>query len=224
MSRIQIIDINCTKEIESFEDQYKFIVKFQCVEDLVDPVEFRVVYVGRAREESYDQMLDRIELDNVRKGTFRFQFDSPPPVVSKIPDDDLLGVTIVMICGYYRNMEFVRIGYYVNVFYDDPELSDNPPFPPQTNRMRRQILMDDVRVTHFAIQWEGDSEQCSDDKTEDYYCQINQYASQLEGRLASAMKRPDLMPPKTGKGNDIPAVFDEDVEMEGGEDEPCLML
>ncbi len=50
------------------------------------------------------------------------QADAPDP--SRIPANDLLGMTVVLLTCSYANQEFVRIGYYVNVDYIDPELFD----------------------------------------------------------------------------------------------------
>lgn len=52
------------------------------------------------------------------------------PDVSKIPDEDVVGVTVVLLTCSYKNNEFVRIGYYVNNEYTDQELVENPPTKP----------------------------------------------------------------------------------------------
>ena len=50
-----------------------------------------------------------------------------PPDISKIPYKDAVGVTVVLLTCSYRNKEFIRVGYYVNNEYTDPELRENPP-------------------------------------------------------------------------------------------------
>ena len=47
--------------------------------------------------------------------------------MKKIPVDDVLGVTVVLLTCSYKGKEFIRVGYYVNNEYDDPELKENPP-------------------------------------------------------------------------------------------------
>ena len=37
---------------------------------------------------------------------------------------------MVLLTCSYRNHEFVRVGYYVNIEYTDPELKENPPLEP----------------------------------------------------------------------------------------------
>ena len=57
--------------------------------------------------------------------------------MSKIPPEDVLGVTVVLLTCSYRDHEFVRIGYYVNNEYTDPELNENPPAQPLFQQVRQ---------------------------------------------------------------------------------------
>ena len=59
----------------------------------------------------------------------------PPPQADApntglIPESDAVGVTVALITCTYRGQEFIRIGYYVNNEYTDPELRENPPLKP----------------------------------------------------------------------------------------------
>ena len=56
------------------------------------------------------------------------QADSPNP--EKLPPDDVVGVTVVLLTCSFQSNEFVRVGYYVNNEYTDPELAENPPAKP----------------------------------------------------------------------------------------------
>lgn len=58
----------------------------------------------------------------------RWQADAPK--TGLIPESDAVGVTVVLITCTYRGQEFIRIGYYVNNEYTDPELRENPPLKP----------------------------------------------------------------------------------------------
>jgi histone chaperone ASF1 len=40
-----------------------------------------------------------------------------------LPSDEILGVTVIIVSASYRDKEFVRVGYYVNTYYDDEELN-----------------------------------------------------------------------------------------------------
>lgn len=42
---------------------------------------------------------------------------TPHPDPAKIPDDDIVGATVIMIQCLYKNKEFIRIGYYISHEY-----------------------------------------------------------------------------------------------------------
>jgi histone chaperone ASF1 len=77
-----------------------------------------------------------------------------PPNPSKIPKEDIIGITAVLITCSYGKTEFVRIGYYVNNAYEDPELELNPPADIKIEKLVRRILADKPRITKFPINWE----------------------------------------------------------------------
>ena len=66
-----------------------------------------------------------------------------------------MGITAVLLtCSYGKN-EFVRIGYYVNNSYEEPEMELNPPAEIRIEKLVRRILADKPRITKFPICWEG---------------------------------------------------------------------
>jgi histone chaperone ASF1 len=54
-------------------------------------------------------------------------WQADPPNVEKIPQDSIIGVTVVLLSCAYKSREFARVGYYVNNDYADPEMRENPP-------------------------------------------------------------------------------------------------
>lgn len=48
----------------------------------------------------------------------------------------------------------MRVGYFINNEYTDPELRENPPPQPQFDKVQRNILGDKPRVTRFKINWD----------------------------------------------------------------------
>lgn len=67
---------------------------------------------------------------------FLFQAKSPDP--SQIPDEDLVGVTVVLLTCSYKDREFVRVGYYVNNEYTEEEMRENPPARPVIEKVHVQ--------------------------------------------------------------------------------------
>jgi histone chaperone ASF1 len=64
-----------------------------------------------------------------------FCFKACPPDPNRIPREDAVGVTVVLLTCSYKNREFIRVGYYVNNEYMDPELKENPPNEPQFDKV-----------------------------------------------------------------------------------------
>jgi histone chaperone ASF1 len=93
----------------------------------------------------------------------KFVLQADAPRVDKLPAEEILGVTVVLVTCSYREREFVRIGYYVNNEYIPEEPTEDPEqaqknFDPSRHlgRVQRQILADKPRVTKFPIPW-GDA-------------------------------------------------------------------
>jgi hypothetical protein len=61
-------------------------------------------------------------------------------------------VYIIKASFHYRGQEFIRVGYYVNNDYGDPELRETqPPSAPQFDKLQRNILATNPRVTRFKV-------------------------------------------------------------------------
>ncbi|CAL1545231.1 unnamed protein product [Lymnaea stagnalis] len=153
MALVNICDVTVLNNPTSFLKPFQFEITFECLEDLPEDLEWRIIYVGSAESMEYDQVLDTILVGPVPGGKHMFVFEADPPDVKKIPVDDIMGVTVVLLTCSYRGKEFIRVGYYVNNEYDDPELKENPPAEVQYNKLTRNILSSEVRVTRFTIPW-----------------------------------------------------------------------
>ena len=131
-------------------------------------MEWKVLYVGSAQDASRDQILDEILVGPVPVGVNKFVLQADAPDPNKLAPEDLLGVTVVLVTCSYKEREFVRVGYYVNNEYHDPNAppppppptdgSEPPPPPPiphpvPPEHIQRQILADKPRVTKFPISW-----------------------------------------------------------------------
>jgi histone chaperone ASF1 len=153
MAAINLLDVMVLNaENAPFLSGFAFQITFECVTKLRGELEWRVVYVGSAKSESLDQELDSVLVGPVPLGVSRFVLDVPAPDPSKIPSDDLLGATAIMITCSYGGKEFVKVGYWVS---NSPK---NPP-PEGTNgrcfgcplRVRAQILKAAVLIPIFPL-------------------------------------------------------------------------
>lgn len=87
----------------------------------------------------------------------KFVFEADAPDTKRIPDADVLGVTVVLLTCAYDGREFIRVGYYVNNEYETEELNSDPPAKPIIEKIRRNVLADKPRVTRFAIKWDSEA-------------------------------------------------------------------
>jgi hypothetical protein len=83
----------------------------------------------------------------------KFTLNAPCPDYMKIPDNDVLGVTAILLCCLYCGQEFFRCGFYLNNVYDNEEMNVNPPEQIVIDKVVRSILADKPRITKFNIDW-----------------------------------------------------------------------
>ena len=179
MSFIQVLNVGVTNNPAKFTDEFQFDITFECLSPGVQhELEWKLIYVGSANDESYDQELDAVMVGPVIVGKNKFVFNAPPPDIQKIPQSDLLEVTVILLTCSYREHEFIRIGYYVNnemeltdaqqTLIDELtqiSLRDNVPVdeqrlaeirgPVTVDNVWRNILTDKPRVTKFNIPWDN---------------------------------------------------------------------
>mmetsp|Transcript_2043 Transcript_2043/g.2856 ORF Transcript_2043/g.2856 Transcript_2043/m.2856 type:complete len:130 (-) Transcript_2043:95-484(-) len=98
-------------------------------------------------------------------------YQAPAPDAKKIPEKDLMGVTIILLTCHYKEKEFIRVGYYVNNYCEDEEfnkkfkdedgkLTKNPPL----SKIKRNIAGSKPRVTRFDIPWDNEQQKIAMDE------------------------------------------------------------
>jgi len=182
MALVNVVNMVVLDNPTNFSNPFQFEITFECLQELEDDLEWKVLYVGSAQDASRDQVLDEILVGPVPVGVNKFVLQADAPDPSKLLEGDLLGVTVVLVTCSYKEREFVRVGYYVNNEYHDPnapppvamipppssgENNDDDAPPPQPlppslpkpipiEHIQRQILADKPRVTKFPISWGED--------------------------------------------------------------------
>ncbi|KAG6053573.1 Histone chaperone asf1 [Claviceps sp. LM77 group G4] len=157
MSVVSLLGVKVVNNPARFTDKYQFEITFECLEALEKDLEWKLTYVGSATSDQYDQELDSLLVGPVPVGVNKFLFEADSPNINRIPDGDIIGVTVILLTCAYDGREFVRVGYYVNNEYDSEELNADPPGKPVVERVRRNILSEKPRVTRFAIKWDSDA-------------------------------------------------------------------
>jgi len=156
MSVVSLLGVNVLNNPAKFTDSYEFEITFECLESLQKDLEWKLTYVGSATSDEHDQELDSLLVGPIPVGVNKFLFEAEPPDTKRIPDAEIIGVTVILLTCSYDGREFVRVGYYVNNEYDTDELNADPPAKPLIERVRRNILAEKPRVTRFAIKWDSD--------------------------------------------------------------------
>ncbi|KAK2034236.1 histone deposition protein Asf1 [Colletotrichum zoysiae] len=157
MSIVSLLGVQVLNNPAKFTDKYEFEITFECLESLEKDLEWKLTYVGSATSDQYDQELDSLLVGPVPVGVNKFIFEADAPNTSRIPDADILGVTVILLTCAYDGREFVRVGYYVNNEYDSEELNAEPPSKPIIERVKRNVLAEKPRVTRFAIKWDNEA-------------------------------------------------------------------
>uniref|UniRef100_A0A0D3GAJ7 t-SNARE coiled-coil homology domain-containing protein n=1 Tax=Oryza barthii TaxID=65489 RepID=A0A0D3GAJ7_9ORYZ len=151
MSAVNITNVAVLDNPTAFLNPFQFEISYECLIPLDDDLEWKLIYVGSAEDENYDQQLESVLVGPVNVGTYRFVLQADPPDPSKIREEDIIGVTVLLLTCSYMGQEFMRVGYYVNNDYDDEQLREEPPAKLLIDRVQRNILADKPRVTKFPI-------------------------------------------------------------------------
>ncbi|EDV22286.1 Histone chaperone ASF1 [Trichoplax sp. H2] len=154
MAKVNVCNVLVLDNPTRSNNPFQFEITFECMENLPDDLEWKLIYVGSASDEKYDQLLDSVLVGPVPTGKHMFVFQAEPPDPRKLPIDDVVGVTVILLTCCYRNHEFIRIGYFVNNEYIDEELRENPPSSPIFDKLQRNILDTNPRITRFKIDWD----------------------------------------------------------------------
>mmetsp|Transcript_5253 Transcript_5253/g.7262 ORF Transcript_5253/g.7262 Transcript_5253/m.7262 type:complete len:233 (-) Transcript_5253:317-1015(-) len=114
MALVNVTNVIVLDNPTAFTNPFQFEVTFECLQQLEDDLEWKVIYVGNAESSSEDQALEEVMVGPVPVGVNKFVLQADPPDSTLIPEDSLLGVTVVLVTCSYRESEFLRVGYYVN--------------------------------------------------------------------------------------------------------------
>ncbi|KAF1977172.1 histone deposition protein Asf1 [Bimuria novae-zelandiae CBS 107.79] len=156
MSIVSLLGVEVRNNPTTFDAPYEFLITFECHEPLQKDLEWKLTYVGSATSNEHDQELDSVLVGPIPVGVNKFEFRADPPDLSRIPNNEIIGVTVILLSCSYDDREFVRVGYYVNNEYTDEALQLEPPAKPIIEKVRRNILAEKPRVTRFAIKWDSD--------------------------------------------------------------------
>ena len=157
MSSVNVLNIIPKNPITKFTDIYSFEIIFEVLSELKKEIEWKMVYIT-SDDQKNDQILNEIQIDPPSQlGQMKFEFTGDAPIISKIPENDVIGVAAILLCCSYNEQEFFRCGYYLNITYDNEEMNINMPEKINVDHLIRNLLADKPRIVRYEIDWEGDS-------------------------------------------------------------------
>lgn len=159
MSRVRISNVKLDQPEGRFDEPFHFEITFNCVESIRHDLQWKVIYVGSANSLDQDQTLEDVCVGPVPLGCNCFRLEAPAPDPRRIASADLVGITALLITSSFQGHEFARVGFYVEVSYDTPELAAAPPAAPAYDHLRRRVVIEHPRVTEFSIDWPGLNDQ-----------------------------------------------------------------
>lgn len=146
-----------------FETPFVFRMRLESIEPLQSTIEVSFIWVGSANSDRFDQVLDEIEVGPLVQGLSEFEIEISPPDVSRIPQEELLGPTVMYIVLAYKGAPFLRIGYYINVAYFLDHLNQHPPLKVDLASLGRSVLMTKPAITTYDIMWDDMNTEEDDD-------------------------------------------------------------
>ena len=144
MAKVHVCNVVVLDNPSHFNNPFQFEITFECIEDLPEDLEWKIIYVGSAESEEFDQVLDtgkppyqpptqvmnkliswyfsvrgsssrgkaHVRISGIVKSWRWFNFGESmkanPPNPEKIPEADLVGVTVVLLTCSYRSAGWSR--------------------------------------------------------------------------------------------------------------------
>jgi len=119
MAAIIVTNVEVRNNPAKFTDPFVFDITFEAIAPgIKEELEWTLLYVGSADDSECDQELDSVFVGPVSVGKNKFTFEAPAADFTKIPRQDILGVTVILLTCSYKGSEFIRVGYYINNEYD----------------------------------------------------------------------------------------------------------
>lgn len=82
MSSINVLNIIVMKPVSKFREGFCFEIVFECLSELskgrliiILDIEWKIIYIGSAEDESYDQVLDLVGIGPLQVGSMKFMLE-----------------------------------------------------------------------------------------------------------------------------------------------------
>ena len=90
-SKVILDNITFNNNPALFTDSFKLDITFTALDSISHPLDWKLIYVGSAKDENYDQILQQFEIGPIlEESTMKFSVECPAPDFTKIPRDELI--------------------------------------------------------------------------------------------------------------------------------------
>ncbi|GAW83621.1 histone chaperone ASF1 [Plasmodium gonderi] len=159
MSEVNVTKVIVNNPICDILDPFVFTIEFEALNKLQADLEWKIFYISAVNndgEGNQDIELDNIFLGPIERGVMMFDYAVNPPDYKNMDVDSVLGLQAILISANYKEKEFIRIAYYMNSFYKEVDLRENPPAVPQYDKICRHIFVENPRIVKFSIGWDSE--------------------------------------------------------------------
>jgi histone chaperone ASF1 len=75
MSSINVLNILVQNPTAKFKEDFQFEIVFECLSELKNDIEWKIIYIGSAEDESHDQTLDSVLIGPLQVGSMKFTLE-----------------------------------------------------------------------------------------------------------------------------------------------------
>ena len=68
MAKVHVCNVLVLDNPAQFMSKLEFEITFECIEDLPQDLEWKIIYVGSAESEEFDQILDMVYIGSLKEG------------------------------------------------------------------------------------------------------------------------------------------------------------
>uniref|UniRef100_A0A3Q2I7B3 Anti-silencing function 1B histone chaperone n=1 Tax=Equus caballus TaxID=9796 RepID=A0A3Q2I7B3_HORSE len=85
MAKVSVLNVAVLENPSPFHSPFRFEISFECSEALADDLEWKIIYVGSAESEEFDQILDSVLVGPVPAGRHMFIFQLQRNILASNP-------------------------------------------------------------------------------------------------------------------------------------------
>uniref|UniRef100_G3W518 Anti-silencing function 1B histone chaperone n=1 Tax=Sarcophilus harrisii TaxID=9305 RepID=G3W518_SARHA len=85
MAKVSVLNVSVLENPSPFHSPFQFEISFECSEALADDLEWKIIYVGSAESEEFDQILDSVLVGPVPAGRHMFVFQLQRNILASNP-------------------------------------------------------------------------------------------------------------------------------------------